>query len=256
MASKPCLLPGAEPFYFPGGETGCLLIHGFTGTPKEMRGLGETLAAQGYSVLGIRLAGHATQPADMGRVRWPDWLADVETGYHLLRNHSQRIFICGLSMGGVLALTFAAQVAPAGLVVMSTPYDLPPDPRLKFIRWLHYLQPRVAKEGSGLKAPPPGYEHIEYPFYPTRAILELRQLLARMRAGLPRVEIPVHILHSRADEAVTPSNAELIFQHLGSARKEISWIEHSSHNILCDGQQEQVFAIAKTFIQATIQERL
>ena len=29
-----------EPFYFPGNKTGCLLIHGFTGSPGEMRPLG------------------------------------------------------------------------------------------------------------------------------------------------------------------------------------------------------------------------
>ena len=58
------IISGAEPFYFEGGETGCLLVHGFTGTPKEMRGLGEHLAHHGYMVLGIRLSGHATNQKD------------------------------------------------------------------------------------------------------------------------------------------------------------------------------------------------
>ena len=52
------IIKTAEPFYFPGNSTGCLLIHGFTGTPKEMRPLGDFLADKGYSVLGIRLSGH------------------------------------------------------------------------------------------------------------------------------------------------------------------------------------------------------
>ena len=56
---------GAEPFFYPGNETGCLLIHGFTASPQEMRGLGVHLAEQGYSVLGIRLFGHGTQENDM-----------------------------------------------------------------------------------------------------------------------------------------------------------------------------------------------
>ncbi|HBF40708.1 MAG TPA: carboxylesterase, partial [Anaerolineaceae bacterium] len=30
-------MQGAEPFLFKGNDTGCLLIHGFTGTPFEMR---------------------------------------------------------------------------------------------------------------------------------------------------------------------------------------------------------------------------
>ena len=40
-------MPGAEPFYFKGTAAGCLLLHGFTATPQELRGLGEHLAARG-----------------------------------------------------------------------------------------------------------------------------------------------------------------------------------------------------------------
>ena len=44
-----------------------LLVHGLTGTPYEMRYLGERLAAQGIRVRGVRLAGHATAPEDLGK---------------------------------------------------------------------------------------------------------------------------------------------------------------------------------------------
>ena len=49
---------GAEPFLLPGGSKGVLLIHGFTGSPSEMILLGNYLYRQGYTVLGVRLAGH------------------------------------------------------------------------------------------------------------------------------------------------------------------------------------------------------
>jgi len=41
------IIPTAEPFYFPGNKIGCLLVHGFTGTPKEMRWMGEYLGSSG-----------------------------------------------------------------------------------------------------------------------------------------------------------------------------------------------------------------
>ncbi len=50
------ILPGAEPFMHRGGPTGCLLIHGFTASPQEMRGLGEHLASPGHTAVGIRSA--------------------------------------------------------------------------------------------------------------------------------------------------------------------------------------------------------
>ena len=71
----PRIIPTAEPFFFPGDRTGCLLVHGFTGTPKEMRWLGEYLADLGFSALGVRLVGHATQVEDLIRTCWRDWLA-------------------------------------------------------------------------------------------------------------------------------------------------------------------------------------
>jgi carboxylesterase len=77
------IIPTAEPFFFQGNKIGCLLIHGFTGAPKEMRWLGEYLANQGYTVLGVRLAGHATRPEDMRRMNWEDWAVSVEDGYYL-----------------------------------------------------------------------------------------------------------------------------------------------------------------------------
>ena len=107
MGSMSLVIPTAEPFFFRGGPTACLLIHGFTGAPKEMRWMGEYLAGQGYSVLGVRLAGHATKPADLIRTRWQDWLASVEDGYHLLQGDCAQIFVCGLSMGGILSFDAA-----------------------------------------------------------------------------------------------------------------------------------------------------
>jgi carboxylesterase len=93
------IIPTAEPFYYPGNKIGCLLVHGFTGSPKEMHWMGEYLESQGYTVLGIRLAGHATCLEDMSRMTWQDWATSVEDGYHLLKGCVDRIFIIGLSMG-------------------------------------------------------------------------------------------------------------------------------------------------------------
>ena len=91
-------IPTAEPFFFPGGKTGCVLVHGFTGAPKEMRLMGKHLNGNGVTVIGIRLAGHATQMSDMVRTRWRDWLTSVEDGINLLSDSCDNIFVAGLSM--------------------------------------------------------------------------------------------------------------------------------------------------------------
>ncbi len=57
------LLPDGVPFLLPGGSTGCVLVHGFTAMPGEMRWLGEDLASRGNTVVGIRLPGHGAAMA-------------------------------------------------------------------------------------------------------------------------------------------------------------------------------------------------
>jgi len=130
----PQIIPTAEPFFFPGqGENariGCLVSHGFTGTPKEVRWLGEYLNEQGYTVCGIRLTGRATQPEDMVRSRWRDWLLSVEDGYNLLRGCTDQVFLLGLSMGGILSLAAAAQFGVRGWLPCPLPIKSQPRPCL------------------------------------------------------------------------------------------------------------------------------
>jgi carboxylesterase len=135
------IIPGAEPFLFSGGRTGCLLLHGFTGTPREMRLLGDHLARAGHTVLGIRLAGHATCKEDLVRMRWQDWLADIEDGCAFLKERCDRIILMGLSMGGILALVYAARQPVGGLVIMATPHHLPNDVRVPFLKSLSLFIP-------------------------------------------------------------------------------------------------------------------
>ncbi|MGC9333124.1 MAG: alpha/beta hydrolase, partial [Anaerolineae bacterium] len=99
----PAIIPRSEPFFYPRGTTGCLLLHGFTSTPEEMRWLGQDLAGRGYTVLGARLAGHGTEPRDLARTRFRDWRISVEEGLALLRGAAERIVVAGQSMGGLLA---------------------------------------------------------------------------------------------------------------------------------------------------------
>ena len=116
----------AEPFFLPGSRTGILLIHGFTGTPKEMRWMGEYLNRElGFTCLGVRLAGHATRPKDMVRSRWTDWTASVEDGYNLLRGAVDNIYLVGLSMGGALSLLMSTRLNVKGIVTISAPYMMP-----------------------------------------------------------------------------------------------------------------------------------
>jgi len=120
----------ADPLSVRGDSRGVVLLHGFTGTPFEVRPLADALAAQGCSVEAPLLAGHGTTSADLAMTSWRDWLATADAAVDRLKAgaRSERVTIVGASMGGLLALRLARQRPQdiAALVLISTPLRMKP----------------------------------------------------------------------------------------------------------------------------------
>jgi carboxylesterase len=254
----PQIIPTAEPFFFSGDSSkpACLLIHGFTGTPKEMRPMGEFLNGQGYTCLGIRLAGHATDPEDMIRSRWTDWVASVEDGYQLLCGSSNHIFLVGLSMGGILALLMSTRLVPRvkGVIAMSTPSRLPTDYPIWFIelisRIMRYRPKTKEPPGSGWFDKAAYKDHVAYAKNPVRSTAELKKLILAMRAALPKVNVPVLLMHSKDERYILPDNVEDIYADLINASDKTKlYLTGSGHVLPRDGSRQQVFQSALEFIQ-------
>lgn len=249
------IIPTAEPFFFPGkeGEPACLLTHGFTGAPKEMRWMGEYLNREhNFHCLGIRLAGHATRPEDMIRSRYTDWMASVEDGYHLLSQVSSRIYLLGLSMGGILSLIMSTRLNVAGVSAMSTPYQIP----VKYPAWLMKLaslftayQPKSKQEpGWGWFDKAAYAEHLSYPKNPVRSGAELQLLAHEMRTVLPEINIPVLLIHSENDTYVLPENMEHIYSNLTTSDKTKLYVTDTGHVVTRDAARDQVFEAVANFI--------
>ncbi|MGD8552236.1 MAG: alpha/beta fold hydrolase [Anaerolineales bacterium] len=241
----------ARPFFFPGGRSGCVLIHGFPGAPEEMRWLGEYLAQEGITALGVRLFGHGTQPADLIRARKEHWIANVEDGIALLKETCQDVFLVGLSLGGVLALNLSSHFRVSGVVAMAAPYALPPlvgrlRPILKPLSlfWRYREPPEDSywhdKEAQAL--------NLHYPVQPMRAIAEVYDLVDITRERLQLVTSPVLLIYSRNDDSVSPDNAERIFSRLVSQEKILEWVENSGHNIPRDAERKRVFERIASFV--------
>jgi carboxylesterase len=251
------IIPTAEPFFFLGdpSKPACLLIHGFTGTPKEMRWMGEYLNQQGYTCLGIRLAGHATHPEDMIRSRYTDWMASVEDGYDLLRVITDNIFLAGLSMGGILALLMSTRLAQPvrGVIAMSTPARLPTDYPIWLLKLVSLVMRYSPKTGN---APGTGWfdrsayaDHVSYSKNPVRSSAELKNLILEMHAALPRVNVPVLLMHSKDDTYVLPKNMEQIYAGLVNVQDKTKlYITGSGHVLPRDAARQQVFQSALEFI--------
>ncbi|GJQ34586.1 MAG: carboxylesterase [Anaerolineaceae bacterium] len=239
-------MPGAEPFLFPGNRTGVLLIHGFTGSPAAMRGLGKYLnETQGYTTLGIRLPGHGTQVDDLRRPAWRDWLAAVEDGLNLLRGMSERVYVAGISMGGVLTLIAASRYQIKGVAALSTPYGLTGDWRVRFMRPLGLFVPKFKKPGAvGIAA------ETSYAYFVPHAIAEAAEMAKLMQASLPKINVPVLLIQSHGDKVIEPNALDLLSEHLVTPYKETLWLEKSGHVITLDQEHEIVYRKVAEFFSA------
>jgi len=242
------IIPTAEPFFMPGGKTGCVLVHGFTGTPKEMRLMGAYLAEHDLTVLAIRLPGHATDIADMKRVRWKDWLASVEDGIDILSNCCENIFVAGLSLGGILSLLTACIYPINGAIAMATPFSLQSDWRLKFAKQFSIIKPYINKAKSDMIDKDTSKRHVDYDAYPTRSLAEVDAMMHILRAQLTKINIPILLINSRGDPSAPIEHAEQYSTLIPSKDLECVTLEKSGHVVTEDIERQKVFSAALDFI--------
>jgi esterase/lipase len=107
----------------PGGPA-ALVVHGFPGTPQEVRPLAEALQRQGWRVQALLLPGFGPELATLERRTWQDWLRAVEQALVSLQREHHPVLLAGFSMGGALSAQAAARLRPDALVLLA-PFLLP-----------------------------------------------------------------------------------------------------------------------------------
>ncbi|MGW4891132.1 alpha/beta hydrolase [Kitasatospora sp. NPDC004240] len=241
-------LPGAEPFRHRGGPVGVLLCHGFTGSPQSLRPWADRLAEAGYTVSLPLLPGHGTNWQDMQLTRWEDWYAEVERELLALTAECERVFVCGLSMGGALALRLAALhgEAVAGLVLVnpSVRSDNPASVLLPVLRHLVPSLPGIADDIAK-----PGAAELGYDRTPLHAAWSLTRLWADVRRRLPQVTQPVLLLRSPQDHVVSPANSELVLARISSTDVTERLCQRSYHVATLDHDAPEIFAAGLDFFR-------
>jgi carboxylesterase len=224
------------------GRRGALLLHGFAGSPPELRRLGEALAAAGWRCHGPLLAGHGTTPEDLARTRWQDWAASAAAALAELHAECDEVVVAGQSGGGALALHLAAHdPGIAAVACLATPL------------WLSGWRPRllpVAKHVVRWDRPQDdvdlyrleGKEELwSYGRRSTGSIHELVRLCARVADELVAVRAPVLIFHGERDRVIDPANAaEIEARLLNSAAVERRMLPRSGHGISVDIDRDDV----------------
>lgn len=241
------IMKGAEPFFYHGGDKGVLLIHGFTGSPSEMRLLGEDLHGNGYTVLGPRLTGHGTNHREMALTNWPIWYGAVEDGYHLLKSMCREVAVVGLSMGGLMALKLAIEYEVKCIAALSTPVYLY-ERRLPLLPLYKMFRSYVPKKRKRFADVDPSYS-VCYDYTPLSSLESLLHFIKHVQKLLPLLDKPLLVAHSRAEHTVRPESAQYIFDHAGVKDKELYWLEKSGHVVTLDCERAMLFAKINRFLE-------
>ncbi len=211
------------------GSDGILLLHGFSGSPREMALLAEALAATGWMVSVARLAGHGTSPEELARVTWPEWVASASEAYLELQRRCRRVAFVGLSMGGALALHLAASQSPAAVVTISTPMRV--RPLLASARRVASRVLPMAPVLLRLSPRDPAVRAYRSPYtrIPLVAAGQLELLLAEMRRLLPQVRAPLLVVQGRRDWVIPRNSGQEILRLASGARATLVWLPRSGH---------------------------
>jgi carboxylesterase len=242
-----------KPFFYPGGDIGVVLVHGFTGGPFDLKPLGEFLAKKGFTVSGVRLQGHGVHYQALKLTNRFDWYYSLKRAIDEIRPKVKKIFIIGFSMGGNLALLFTKlEKGIDGLVLINTPVYTKPG-RLVF--WFiplikNFKKFTTKKWAADIKDYFEKGNQGTYNRVPLDSAWQYYKLVQDAKEILSEINLPVQIFQSKNDSVINARSADFLFRKIKSPDKKIEYINTDQHKIISHfSGQEDIFAKIHCFIR-------
>ena len=227
-----------QPFFFEAGPRAVLLLHGFTGSSADVRMLGRFLEKHGYTSLAPHYRGHGVAPEELIETNPSQWWADVLAAYDELRNKGyEEIAVCGLSLGGVMALKLALNKPLKGIVTMCAPMTMRTT-EIMFEGVLKYAAEYKKYEQKNSTAIEQEVAAIRAAGMPSLA--QLREFVYDVRAQVDELYTPLFVVQARHDEVIDPSSANIIFDEAESTEKQLKWYEEAGHVITLSNEKTQL----------------
>ncbi len=220
--------PEVAPLFIntPGHDQIILFIHGYQSTPHDLRAIARHFSKT-YDVALPLLPGHGTSEVDFQKTYYAQWYGYANDLYHYYRKQYKKVYICGFSMGGTIALNLAENnrggMAPDGVVTLSAPVFLNHlwgsgilyDWRLYFSRMASWFLVKVShpipsSDGDG--AHEIGYEGTNY----IKQVHSLKLAMNRTRHHLSRIKAPILLMQAMGDRTVPFANMAYIARHVKS----------------------------------------
>jgi len=255
-----CPAMDKDPFELAGDARGVLCIHGFTGSPYEMRYLGDDLAARGMSVRGIALPGHATRVEELEPLGFAEWTAAVAAAYDELAARCRSVAVVGQSLGGLLAMHLATRRPVAAVASLAAPLwfegltgvvarATTRGPLAGRLRYLPKLGGSDVRDAAARRANP------SYRKFPVRALGQLLAFMDVVDAALPEVRAPLLVLHGEHDHTAPVGSARHIATRVAARELRVRILPRSYHLVAIDEERTIVAAEVGTFFERHLGRR-
>jgi carboxylesterase len=238
------------PYTMHAGSIGCLVLHGFMGSPVSTRPLATFLHEKGITVHCPLLPGHGEYPSKFNKIPKEAWIDEVEEALAYIRTLSDEVILIGHSMGTVLGAHLVTKFGDFKGQIMLAPVLDVPDQRIRLLRFARYVMPwfyplksrrlrsmvnerildfdpDIDLDDPEVQARLPRMTRV-----PTSGMDEMRQVLDMGRDLWPQLDLPVLIFQGELDPAASPENAKKIFDMLPSDDKEFVLFEDTGHEMM------------------------
>ena len=230
---------GAEPIYARGIRPGAVLVlHGYNDSPQSVAPLATALHEAGWTVDAPLLPGHGRTLQAFGQSGADAWISAAREHYGALSAQHAEVAVCGMSMGGAIALMLAAENPDVRAVVAIAPYlhlSRPMETML-LLTPVASIGARYMSGGGGksIHDPVAAAGIIAYRRSTPRLLVELARLTRRAYDSLSSVRQPVLMVQSREDNRIPIESATRAFERIGSHEKTLDWVTGTGHVLTLD----------------------
>ena len=232
---KPIFYPAADPT----STHAVLMLHGFTGSPLDLRKLTNFLKKQGCACYAPIYRGHGLGAEALMQTNVDWWWQDALNAYEFLKSHNYKyISVIGHSMGGVFALRLAQQFSLSSVTTMCSPIHKRPIDDLKS-RLISYAQ--EYKKFEQKSAQQIEQEVADFAASDFSILTDLSEFTDLTGQQLSQVTCPVQVLQGELDGECYKDSAAVIYQRVSSKSREIKTYPNSGHMLMQEADHHQVF---------------
>ncbi|MEW6143062.1 MAG: lysophospholipase [Chloroflexota bacterium] len=235
-----------------------VVIHGLAEHSGRYMNLVNYFVPKDYAIYGYDHRGHGKSEGPRCYVkRFSEYVDDLGTFLDLVyKNHQQKKpYLIGHSMGATIAIAHAVEHQDdlAGLMLSGTlikPGSSVPPVLAAIVGILSVLMPKMgttvldASAISRDKTVVNAYVNdplVNRSKIPARLGAELLKTIRELPPDLPRITLPVLLMHGTADRLAAPEGSQTTYELLGTRNKTLLRYQGFYHEIFNEPEREQVF---------------